>query len=138
MARAGTLLPLLPSDVETLSPYSKRARIGLDDRRDDLQLLALPRRTSRASFNTGGLLRSNEIRSGGWRLQVESPRRIELTLQASLRTLHRPFVPGRVQVDGQLLRGWSYERRTGVLRLRTPVRDGVIRVLPRPGGRGHR
>jgi alpha-glucosidase (family GH31 glycosyl hydrolase) len=132
MARAGALLPMLPPNVDTLSPYAAEDNVGLEDARGSLRLLALPRAASRARFHGGGRLRSSEIRGGGWRLRVAAPRRIKLEVQASLATLERPFAPHRVEVNGRRAGGWSYDEETGVIEFQSRVREGVIRVLPRP------
>ena len=131
LARAGALLPLLPSDVETLSPYASDDHVGLADRRDELEVIAFARGTSRASFYSSGTMRSKEIRAGGWRLAVDGPKSLRrIDLQVSLRELRRPFVPRRVEVEGEPLEAWSYDAKTGVLRLRARMSGGVIEVLP--------
>src|SRR5215208_7863583 len=40
LARAGTILPLLPADVDTLAPYGGKDVVKLADRYDRLRLLA--------------------------------------------------------------------------------------------------
>ena len=149
LARAGTLLPLLPPDVDTLAGYGRRARgvVSLAERRRRLELVAFPRGRSSARFGTHGRLQSREGRGqprtqegrgrprtragrGAWTLRVTSRRRLRVRLQASLRTLRRPFAPAAVSVNGRpLARGaWSYDRRTGVLRARFEARRATLRV----------
>jgi alpha-D-xyloside xylohydrolase len=127
-ARAGTLLPLLPADVETLAPYAGRDHVGLGDRRDRLHVIAFPHGSSTARFGARGRLQSSE--SGrGWRLAVDSPRRVRLDLEVSMATLEDPFVPRVVKLDNRPLDGgWSYDRRTHTLRIAKPIRSGTITV----------
>ncbi len=130
-ARAGTLLPLLPADVETLAPYADRGHVGLDDRRGRLHVIAFPRGSSTARFGTGGRLRSTETRRG-WRLRIDSPGPTRLDLEASLTTLEGPFRPRIVRVDGRRLRGgWSYDRTDRVLRIRHRVAPGAVITVRR-------
>jgi alpha-glucosidase (family GH31 glycosyl hydrolase) len=129
LARAGTILPLLPPDVDTLAGYGRDAGIvRLADRRDVRDLLAFPRGHSRARFD-GGSLVSRERRHG-WRLEVESGRRITFTMQASLRTLRRPFEPCRVRLDGVRLprSAWSWNAATDRLDVRFETRRGTLAV----------
>jgi alpha-glucosidase (family GH31 glycosyl hydrolase) len=118
LARAGTLLPLLPPDVDTLADYGSTAPrlVNLRDRRHRLELLAFPRGKSHARFDRGGRLHSIEGKPG-WTLRVSGGGRRRIRLQASLATLRRPFVPGAVLVGGRPLRrsAWAYDRRTRVL-----------------------
>jgi alpha-glucosidase (family GH31 glycosyl hydrolase) len=111
LVRAGALLPLLPPDVDTLAaPGADPGTVGLAERRDRLDVLALPRGASTARFDADGTLRSAEGR-GRWTLTVRAGRARTVRLQASLRTLRRPFVPCRVRGA----RSWRYDRATGVL-----------------------
>ncbi len=127
LARAGTLLPLLPADTETLAPYAAKDHIGLDDSRGEMKVIALPRKRSTAGFGRRGKLASREER-GRWTLRVDpgNGRATELDLEASMRTLRHPFRPRRVELDGiRLARsGWSYDRRTGVLDVQAKVPAG--------------
>jgi len=116
LARAGTILPLLPADVDTLASYGGDDLVGLDDRRDRLDILAVPRGRSNARFDRHGVLRSME-KPGAWKLAFEDRRRRRFELQAALGTLRDPFVPRTVELDGSVLPPgrWSYDRRSGVL-----------------------
>jgi alpha-glucosidase (family GH31 glycosyl hydrolase) len=130
-ASAGTLLPLLPADVETLSDYADGDHVGLGDRRGRLHVIALPRGDSSARFGRDGRLRSDE---GGreWRLEIDSPRPVRLDLEASMATLEHPFTPRVVKLDGRRLReGWSYDRADRVLRIRDRVGAGAT-ISARP------
>jgi alpha-glucosidase (family GH31 glycosyl hydrolase) len=134
LARAGALLPLLPPDVDTLAPVAagspdRRPIVGLDDRRDRLEVLALPRGRSSARFDADGRLRSLEGH-GRWRLALAASRVRSVRLQASLRSLRRPFRARSVELGGRRLpRGaWRFDARTGVLRARFRARRTVLVV----------
>jgi alpha-glucosidase (family GH31 glycosyl hydrolase) len=131
LARAGTLLPLLSPDVETLASYGGRRRVTLADRRADLRLVALPRGGSTARFDRGGRIGSRELANGGWKLRVRTPHTVRMHVQASTATLRTSFVPGRILADGRRLRRWRFDRRSKALRFTVPV-DGAttIEVLP--------
>jgi alpha-glucosidase (family GH31 glycosyl hydrolase) len=130
-ARAGTVLPLLPPDVDTLADYGAGTPglVRLADRLDQLDLIAFPRGSS-----TAHAFRRERYRS------VEGDRRWELTiygarvrtwrLQASLATLEQPFVPCAVEFDGQALPAsdWSYDSATSVLRATWQGRNGSLVV----------
>jgi alpha-glucosidase (family GH31 glycosyl hydrolase) len=135
LVRAGAVLPLLPADVDTLAPYGDPALglVGLDDREDQVALLAFPRgRTEAGMFSGRERLRS--VEGGGvWELAVRGARRRRYTLQASLATLEMPFVPCRVDLAGRDLDTWAYDDATGVLRAEFEGRTGRLRVM-RCGG----
>ena len=119
LARAGSLLALLPADVDTLAPYGKAQRglVHLGDRRGRMQLLAFPRGRSSGRFLTAGRLRSREGR-GSWTLQITDTRPRRWSLQAGLGALQRPFRPCEVTVDGKALKSsmWEYDPKGRVLR----------------------
>jgi alpha-glucosidase (family GH31 glycosyl hydrolase) len=128
LVRAGAVIPLLPADVDTLAPYGGRGVVRLADRRDAMQLLAFPRsHTSAGMGPRPERLRSVE-RAHRWRLTVRGKRARRYSLQASLWTLRRPFVPSAVEVAGRPLRSWSYNRRTGILRATFRLRSGTLVV----------
>ena len=117
LARAGTVLPLLPPDVDTLAAYGDRpGLVKLDDRRNRVDLLAFPRGDSSADFYEGERLSSRE-RRGRWELGIDGSRARRYSLQASLATLRRPLAPCRVTVGGRALprADWSYRASDGVL-----------------------
>ena len=117
LARAGTLLPLLPPDVDTLAAYGRRAAaVGLAERRGRRALLAWPRGRSGARLEDGGVLRSRESRRG-WTLALRSRRRTRWELQVSLAVLRRPFHPCGVSASGGRLLRRRYDRAARVLRL---------------------
>jgi alpha-glucosidase (family GH31 glycosyl hydrolase) len=126
LARAGTLLALLPPDVATLASYGDRAPVvSLRERRGRRVLLAFPRGRSSARLEDGGVLRSREGQ-GEWRLAIRSRRARRWTIEASLATLRQPFRPCAVEASrGRLVR-WRYARRTGVLRAVVRAKRGTL------------
>ena len=142
LARAGSVLPLLSADVDTLYPRGRGDTppgggqlVHLDDRRDRLTLLAFPRGAWAGSMFERERLSARELRGGGWTLRVRGARRRTYTLEAALSALRRPFVPCRVRVGRRVLRGWSHDRRTRVLRLRFTARRARLVVLSRERAR---
>jgi alpha-glucosidase (family GH31 glycosyl hydrolase) len=126
LARAGTLLPLLPADVDTLASYGDRERaVSLRERRARRVLLAFPRGRSSARLEDGGVLRSSE-RRGEWRLSIRSRRTRRWTVEASLATLRRPFRPCAAEATGGRLVRWSYDRRRRVLAVVLLARRGGL------------
>ncbi len=130
--RPGALVAMVSPDIDTLAPYGHaKGLVHLRDRRRRMNLLLLPRGTSRRSFGYGEALRSSE-RGAGWHLRIHGSARRTYSVEASLATLRRPFKPCRVSVDGRPLRGsaWSFDPSTGVLRARVTARDAAVAVLP--------
>jgi alpha-glucosidase len=136
LLRAGTVLPLLPADVDTLSDYGDPALglVGLRDRRDRVALLAFPRGTTDATmFTSRERLRSHEV-AGGWELVVGGRRARRYDLTASMRTLAAPFVPCAVLWNARPLEDWSYDDATGVLHATFAGRRGRLVVRGCSGG----
>jgi alpha-glucosidase (family GH31 glycosyl hydrolase) len=128
LARAGTLLPLLAPDVDTLAGYGDRAPVtSLRERQARRVLLAFPRGRSAARLEDGGSLRSREL-GGAWKLRIASERRRRWQIQASLATLERPFRPCRVSAHGGRLASWRYVRRTRVLHATLNARRAKLSV----------
>ena len=130
--RAGAVLPLLPSDVDTLADYGESAPglVRLADRSRDVVLLAFPRGESEARlFSTRERLRSAES-SGTWELAIEGRLRRTWDLQASLSTLEQPFTPCTVEWNGKPLApaDWSYDDAGKVLRTTVTGRRGRLVV----------
>lgn len=134
LVRAGAVLPLLPADVDTLSPYGARGVVRLTDRAGRLTLLAFPRGRWRGRFGERGRLRAREGRAG-WELTIASGRRRTCTLRAALGSLRRPFRPKRITVDGRRLprSRWSYNRRTSVLTTRFTAAGRLTVRVTGPG-----
>jgi alpha-glucosidase (family GH31 glycosyl hydrolase) len=127
LARAGTMLPMLPADVDTLAPYGRNQRlVHRSDTGGRLKLLAWPRGSSSAQFLDGGRVRSREGRAS-WTLRFRDSRTRSWSLQASMKTVRSPFVPCTVSLDGRPLpsRAWSYDGATGVLRARFAAHSGA-------------
>ena len=130
LARAGTVLPLLPAGVDTLSDYPDESTTSLDDAAKDLALLAFPRGKSSARMFDGERIRSRE-RGKGWVLRIKGERRRKYRLQASLKTLSKPFAPCGLSLGGKPLGGrhWEYERKQR--RLKATFSGRKIRVVVR-------
>ena len=65
---------------------------------------------------------------GVWRLAVRGRRARTYALQASLRTLARPFTPCAVSWQGRPLPGWTHDPDAGVLRVTFTGRRGDLVV----------
>ncbi len=121
LARAGTILPLLAADVDSLSPYRAPGVVSLADRRDRMAVLAFPRGTSHARPFGRERMTSVEARRGGrWTLRIDGARTRRYRVQAALGALRRPFRPCAVTANGRRLRGRGvvrYDRRRRILRL---------------------
>ena len=121
LARAGTLLPLLSPDVDTLAAYGDRAPVvSLHERKRQRVLLAWPRGRSTAALEDGGSLVSRET-PAGWALTIRGKSRKTWTISASLSTLEHPFKPCHVNASK-----WSYDRRTGVLHATFTARHATL------------
>jgi alpha-glucosidase (family GH31 glycosyl hydrolase) len=126
LARAGTLLPLLPPDVDTLASYGDGAPVvSLRELRGRRVMLAFPRGSSSMQLKGGGILRSREGR-GEWRLAIRTRHSHRWTIEASMATLERPFRPCAVESTGGRLRRWRFDRRTRVLRAVISARRGGL------------
>jgi alpha-glucosidase (family GH31 glycosyl hydrolase) len=122
LARAGTLLALLPPDVDTLAAYGDRApAVSLHERKRQRVLLAWPRGRSTAALEDGGRLVSRET-PAGWSLTIASKSRRTWTISASLSTLSRPFKPCRVNNAQR----WSYDPATKVLHATFTARHATL------------
>ncbi|HEX8741587.1 MAG TPA: TIM-barrel domain-containing protein [Thermoleophilaceae bacterium] len=132
LARAGSVLPMLSPDVDTLAPYRAGRVVRLADREDRLTLLAFPRGRWRGGMLEGERLGSAELRGGGWRLGIDGARPRSYTVRASLAALARPFRPCRVTLGpSPLPRGaWSWRPRQRVLTAKFATRSGSLRALP--------
>jgi hypothetical protein len=117
--RAGTVLPLLAPDVDTLSDYG-RGVVHLKDRRGRMRLLAFPagRRSARA-FERDRFL--SRMRAGRWTLRIRASRARRYDLEASTAALSA----SKRRVCGLALGGrplkaskWAFDRVTRVLRAR--------------------
>ena len=94
--RAGAAIPLLGSDVQTLSNYGAGKVVRLADRAGRRVLLAFPRTPT---------------------IRVRGARTIRYELRASLGTLAQRFTPVCIRVNGKHLarNRWRYSKVTGAL-----------------------
>ena len=105
LIRAGSIVPLLSPDVDTLASYGDApGLVHLSERRDRLRLLAFPRGRSNAGFFERERLVSRE-RRGSWTLRIEGRRKRRYSIEATMATLRRPFRPCRVELDGERAAG---------------------------------
>jgi alpha-glucosidase len=127
LARAGTVLPLLPPDVDSLAQYRSKGVVSLEQRSDRLALLAFPRSESEARFGEKGRIDSTEGRRK-WRLELHKAGGGRIDLQASLGTLRKGFEPCRVKVDGERLAGkrWDFDAGSEVLTARFDGRSPTL------------
>ena len=107
LVRAGSVLPLLPADVDTLASYGPGAdAVPLSRRRGRLDLIAFPRGRWRGTFFKGERIQSREGKRK-LTLRIRGKRRRTYSAQISMLTLHRPFRPCGVR----------YNEKTGVARV---------------------
>jgi hypothetical protein len=128
--KAGSVIPLLSPDVDTLAPYGRgRGLVHLRDRRGRLDLLAFPRGRSSASSALGQRLTSLEG-ARRWELRIRGPA-TRYRIQAALAALKRPFTPCAVELGARVLPGksWSFDPRTRVLRVSFRARSARLAVL---------
>ena len=131
LIKAGSTIPMLPADVDTLSDYGTGV-VHLSDRRKQMTLLAFPRGRSKSVFDTRGKVRSRE-RRGSWHLRIRSDRTRTFTVRATMWSLKHPFRPRSVRVGGKSLpRGsWHYSRKSKVLTVKAKLHRGTIAVSSR-------
>ena len=123
--RAGAVIPLLPSDVDTLADYGADHLVTLAQRQDARELLAFPAWGSWSGpLGAGETMRSTAA-GASWTLQLDAVRPRTYTVQASLAALPSRFVPASVRADSKTV-GFSYDPATRVLRFTAHI-----------GARGH-
>ena len=132
MVRAGSILPLLPPAVQTLTGYGAASTVGLNDVSRRLHLIAFPRGKSRSAFGETGGVRSRERRHS-WQLTIRRANRYRITLDASLTTLRHKLWPCAVRLDGHRLRrrAWSVKKGALTVRFRTRGKVAHLGVLDR-------
>jgi alpha-glucosidase (family GH31 glycosyl hydrolase) len=138
LARAGTLLPLLSPDVDTLADYGgAQGIVKLSDRQDELELLAFPHGTSSSKFYEGESLTSRET-PGRWTLVVDGSRERSYHLQASMATLVEAIEPCKVTLDGHPLPAadWEYDAGPRTLTAAFRTRSGRLVATERCGRSG--
>ncbi len=115
--RAGAVLPLLPSDVDTLAkPGTDATTVGLSERRRQLELLAFPGERIRGAFNRRGTYKSR-VDGDRWKLKLKAPKRTRFALHAALSMIPGKFEPCGLRINGGRLEGsvWAYEEPSEVL-----------------------
>jgi alpha-D-xyloside xylohydrolase len=120
LVRAGALLPLLPSGVDSLSRHADApgGPVGRAERAGERVLLAFPRGRSERPLGPEGSARSHEDRDG-WTLTLRSRTIRRVEVHAVLGALRRPF-------RARAARGGSDVRLTA---------DGVRATVILRGGR---
>jgi alpha-glucosidase (family GH31 glycosyl hydrolase) len=109
MMRAGSVLPLLPADVDTLASYGPgKDAISFRERRKRLDLIAFPRGHWKGTFFNGEKLRS-DVRGKHWTLVIRGKRKRRYRLQAAL-----PFET----CSGSRIVRRSFRMRRGRIRVR--------------------
>ena len=98
--------------------------VHLSDRLDRLTLLAFPRGRWTGAMFEAERLGSTEGRRR-WTLTIRGTRKRVYSLEASMRSLRRPFRPCRVTVGGRR-RKHSYDAASGVLRVRFAARRAKL------------
>jgi hypothetical protein len=102
--------------------------VSLDDRRGRLRLLAFPRGRSEARpYGTDRVM--SEERSGRrWRLRLTGAQRRRWEVEATVKSLQRPFRPCAVRAGRRRVR-FAYER--GVIRFAVRARRATVVVRGR-------
>ncbi len=130
--RSGAIIPLLPTDVDTLSPYGADDVVGLDDRESTRTILAFPESDWSGPLGPGETV-SSTITDGEWQLRFDALVARTYAVQATLAALPDGFIPCRVTVDDVDSR-FDYNPDTRVLRTTVDVPAvGVLAVTACPG-----
>ncbi len=143
-ARAGTILPLLAADVDTLatsghgrhdrSDHAGRvpsprndAIVTRAERRRELRLLVFPRGKSSTRFGQADRIKSVEG-NDRWTLRIDGSERRKYYLRAALGTLRHPFVPCSLRLNGKpvAVGRWGYTADREVLRARLRLTRGRL------------
>ena len=121
--RAGAVIPLLPSDVDTLADYGAAHLITLAQRQGARELLAFPASGSwKGTLGAGETIRSTAT-AAGWALRLDAVRSRTYTVQASLAAMPADFTPASVRVDGRTV-AFSHDAATRVLRFTARISAG--------------
>jgi alpha-glucosidase (family GH31 glycosyl hydrolase) len=137
MVQAGAVLVMLAPDVFTLAEHGEDPSIiHLNDRDDELHVIAFPRGESSGQFFDSSSYVSTET-ADAWTLDFDEADGRTVRLQASLQTLENPFKPCAVTLDGEALAeaDWSYDDETGVFEIEYLNRGGALRVSACPAVR---
>ena len=133
LARAGTIVPLLPPDVDTLADdYDTEKTTSLAERSDRLVLLAFPHGRSDALFYEQERVRS-DVHKRHWMLKVHGRAERIYELQASMATIGEDFIPCALRLNGKLMPSgsWRYESGTEVLTTTLAGRSQQLTVSDR-------
>lgn len=123
------MLPLLPSDAETLSSYGSGV-VHLNDRPDKRALLSWPARgvpASTATPATGATVKSGAQGDQSWVLRVDQRRRRTFDLQVALSQR-----PCELLVNGKR---HSFSHADGVLRATVALTSGTVEARASCGSR---
>lgn len=130
LAKAGTVLPLLPADVQTLSTYGAGdpSIVHLADRSAARRLLAFPRGTSDGALGPDGERWTSIEGARSWTLRLDGSRSRAYDIQAALGALTRSWNPCRVTLAGRALpaSAWHWDTDRRVLRITATLRRGTI------------
>ena len=114
------MIPLLPSDVDTLADYGADHLVTLAQRQDTRELLAFPASGSwNGPHGAGETIRSTAAATS-WTLHLAAARPRTYTVQASLTAMPTHFTPASVRADGKTV-AFSYDAATRVLRFTAPI-----------------
>jgi sulfoquinovosidase len=123
LVKAGSVIPMLPADIDTLAPYGKGDPevVRLADRRGRLTLLAFPRGRSVSALGPAGQAISTES-GAGWTLRLEGKPDTAYTVRASLGTLRNGLEPCSVTADGEPLArsAWRFDASADALTAKLP------------------
>jgi len=144
--KSGAVIPMLPADVDSLSPYGGKKVVNLKDRRDRMRLLAFP-----AKGTTKDTMMSSEPlisagKRGQWTLTIKASRKRLYSIEASTLNLKGAhggsFRACKVELDGRALlkKKWSQNRAGGVLKLTVKTKrrpsESLLRLTRTVSGRG--
>jgi alpha-glucosidase len=127
LARAGTLLALLPADVQTLTGYGAGV-VRMRDRAARATLVGWPAGGVARAEIARGETASVRLRGRRLHIRISGRRQRRIAVQLSLAALPRPLRPCRVRARGGRVLSWRYDRASGVLRTTLRMRDGVAVV----------
>lgn len=128
--RAGAVLPMLDPSVDTLTRFGSAPDVvSARERADRMRLLAFPHGRSVTRFGQERVISAET--ATGWRLRIQGTRSRRYRIQASLRTLRRPYEVCSVTLDQRRLpdRAWDWAPRNDVLTLRIRADDATVRAV---------
>ncbi len=122
--RVGSVLPMLPSSVDTLSEYGGGAVVRLADRTDERGLVAVPKRGKRSATLGPGESLTSRATKKVWTLKLDAEQARTYDVKANLAGLvkkaqkkkGKDWRPCSVTADGSPA-AFTYNRKKGVLRV---------------------